>query len=191
MTLHITDSLEVKLNNDSGLRFFLPAYSERSICSFNNWSQQLNADFFPPLPFFSLSKSLSHSPIIKIKLSLWGKKTSKLPHLLITPTLCPGSRCCSTTALHPSYPSLVAVLCLWIWALNSIMEITDHFVCLNPLGLVNPSQHPTGRRNEQRRKKSESLYFLPSLWKYYRCITLQAKPKCPRSPLTLPGVSIQ
>lgn len=35
------------------------------------------------------------------------------------------------------------------------MEITAHFECLNPQGLVNPSQHPTGRRNEQRRKKLE------------------------------------
>lgn len=190
MTLHITESLEVKLNNDSGLRFFLPAYSERSICSFKNWSQQLKAEFFS-LPFSSLSKCLSFPPIIKIKLPCQGKKASKHPHLFITPTLCPGSRCCSTIALHPSHPFLVAALCLWIWSLNSIMEITDHFVCVNPLGLVNPSQHPTGRRNEQRRKKPESLYFLPSLWKYYRCITLQAKPKCPRSPLTLPGASIQ
>lgn len=157
--------------------FFLPIL-RTPFALWKMWPNSWMLNFFS-LPFFSLSKCFSCSSIIKMKLTHQGKKTSKFPQRWLTTAPCPGSRHCSATAVHSSRPFLVAALCFWVRSLNSVMEITDHFVCLNPLGQVSPSQHPTGRRNEQRRKKSESLYFLPSLWKYYRCITLQAKPKCP------------
>lgn len=70
----------------------------------------------------------------------------------------PSHRAHSLTVIHSSYPFLLVALCFWIWSQNPVREITNHFECLNPWGLVSPSQLPTGRRNEQR-KKSESLYF--------------------------------
>lgn len=59
MTLHITDSLKVKLRKKSGLRFFLPAYSQGTRCSSKKLFQQLNAEFFPQ--FFSFLKCHSCS----------------------------------------------------------------------------------------------------------------------------------
>lgn len=49
LTLHIADSLKVKLRTKSGRRFFLPAYSQDTRCSSKNVFQQLNAEFFSPI----------------------------------------------------------------------------------------------------------------------------------------------
>ena len=61
------------------------------------------------------------------------------------------------------------------------MEITGHFECLNPRGLVDPSQHPAGRKKEQRREKPERLplRFLTSLWKTTDVSLCRQTPRAP------------
>ena len=97
----------------------------------------------------------------------------------------PAHRAHSVTTIHPSYPFLLVVLCFWIWSLNPIMEITGHFECLNPWGLVDPSQHPTGRRKEQRRKKSESLYVSSPLFGILRMYHFAGKTQRLQVPVSL------
>lgn len=65
------------------------------------------------------------------------------------------------------------------------MEITGYFECLNPWGLVGPSQHPTGRRKEQRRKKSERLYVSSPLFGILRMYHFAGKAQRLQVPVSL------